>query len=85
MAGDTTHPVCGTCGERIGVYEPIWLKHADGTLTATSLLNLDEELQSDSHQAFFHLGCLAPDQIPHTKVARPVRTQQGLDSSEFEL
>lgn len=55
--------VCARCGDRIGVYEPLWLELADGTLHSTSYLNL---AKYDLHQEprLWHLGCLAPDAGP---------------------
>lgn len=62
MPGTTSRPVCGLCGDRIGVYEPIWLALDDGTLVASALLNLDHHrprIQGDPRR--FHVGCLDPD------------------------
>lgn len=65
MAGTNTQHYCISCGERIGVYEPIWLQHADGTVANTSLLNLDDEHVRGEHSPrLFHLGCLVPNEIP---------------------
>ena len=55
--------VCARCGDRIGVYEPLWTELADGTLHPSSYLNLAGcELHHESR--FWHLGCLAPDAVP---------------------
>ena len=62
MPGTTSRPVCGRCGDRIGVYEPIWLALDDGTLVASALLNLDDHgprIQGDPR--LFHVGCLDAD------------------------
>lgn len=54
--------LCAHCGDRIGVYEHAWLEHPDGSLQASSFLNIEEHLRRGSAQVrFFHLGCLAPD------------------------
>jgi hypothetical protein len=59
-----TRPYCAGCGERIGVYEPIWLHHDDGTLQRTSWLALNGHLHPrDSEVRLFHIGCLATDTI----------------------
>ena len=54
--------MCAHCGDRIGVYEHAWLEHPDGSLQASSFLNIDEHLRRrGANVRFFHLGCLAPD------------------------
>lgn len=63
MPTTTSKPVCGVCGDRIGVYEPIWLALDDGTLVASALLSLDghrPRIQGDPR--LFHVGCLDPDE-----------------------
>jgi len=68
MAGNITQPYCAGCGQRIGVYEPIWLEFGNGTLLSTSLLNIDQEPSSEQQpERLLHLGCLAPDQIPQSQ------------------
>lgn len=57
-------PACASCGDRIGVYEPFWLRRADGTLLSTTMLELSGEPGSESASGTFHLGCLAPDHPP---------------------
>ena len=54
--------VCDRCGDPIGVYEPMWLQHPDGSLTDSSFLEIRDRL-GDPHLAtrFFHQGCLATD------------------------
>jgi hypothetical protein len=47
--------VCTRCGDRIGVYEPLWIALADGTLRASSYLNLDEH-QLDEPARLWHHG-----------------------------
>jgi hypothetical protein len=69
MAGDRTHPVCGNCGERIGVYEPLWLQFSDGTVASTSLLKLDGEPRSNSDHVLLHVGCFIPGEIQHAKAS----------------
>jgi hypothetical protein len=63
MSAITSKPVCGVCGDRIGVYEPIWLALDDGTLVTSALLNLDDhraKMHGDPH--LFHVGCLDTDE-----------------------
>jgi hypothetical protein len=56
---------CAHCGDRIGVYEQLWLQLPDGTLDVSSFLNLTEHLWRTRAQIkFFHFGCLAPDTPP---------------------
>jgi len=69
LAGDTTPPVCVACGDRLGMYEPVSLQYPGGIFTSTPLLNLDHELRSGLHQTLFHLGCLAPAEMPESKPA----------------
>lgn len=68
MPASTSQPACGVCGDRIGVYEPIWLALDDGTLVASALLKLDDHravMHGDPR--LFHVGCLEPDQaVPLT-------------------
>ena len=67
MAADIAHPRCAHCGDRIGIYELMWMQQADGTLANTTVLNLDDEQRLDDSSRFFHVGCLAPDEIPHSQ------------------
>lgn len=50
---------CALCGDRIGVYEPIWLERADGSLHRSSFLNLDDHPGYDQSR-LWHLDCLIP-------------------------
>ncbi len=53
---------CAHCGDRLGVYEHIWVLDEDGNVQASSYLNLPEPARhGTSKMRFFHLGCLAPD------------------------
>jgi hypothetical protein len=54
---------CTRCGERIGIYEPLWSEFPDGTLHPSSYLNLSHE-QRRGDSRLWHLGCLAPDAVP---------------------
>lgn len=60
---ETQFPRCEACGDRIGVYERIWVRHPDGRLESSSLLALDAELDTPSAQ-LYHTGCLAPSSGP---------------------
>jgi hypothetical protein len=68
MPTTTPRPLCGVCGDRIGVYEPIWLALDDGTLVMSALLNLDDHRERiDGDPRLFHVGCLQPgDDTPLT-------------------
>lgn len=60
MQSTTSKPICGVCGDRIGVYEPVWLELEDGTLVLSALLNLDDHRASMSGDPrLFHLACRA--------------------------
>ena len=67
MGADLAHPRCAHCGDRIGIYEPMWMQQADGTLANTTVLNLEDGLWQEQSARFFHVGCLAPDEIPHSQ------------------
>jgi hypothetical protein len=61
MNARNTHPVCATCRDRIGVYEPVWAEQPDGTLIRTGMLEIDDRHGHAS--PLYHLGCLAAEQI----------------------
>ena len=67
VAMDENRPplLCARCGDRIGVYEPVWLELADGALRSSSYLNLDRYAPYERSR-LWHLGCLAPDGVPPT-------------------
>lgn len=48
-------PVCAACGDRIGMYEPLWLQKDDGTVVSSALLELGSE---PGEARMFHSGCL---------------------------
>jgi len=56
-------PRCSGCDERIGVYEPLWIRDADGVLRPSSFLNLDEADRRGA-AGLWHLGCLVGDAPP---------------------
>ncbi|HWE13767.1 MAG TPA: hypothetical protein VG365_09660 [Solirubrobacteraceae bacterium] len=49
------HPVCATCGDRVGVYEPIWVGRPDGTFVSSGLLAMERQ---PIRGPVFHAGCL---------------------------
>jgi hypothetical protein len=51
---------CALCGDRIGVYEPIWLEFADGSLHRSSFLNLGDHPGYDQSR-LWHLDCVIPE------------------------
>jgi hypothetical protein len=51
-----SRPLCARCGDRIGVYEPIWLEQPDGTRVRSGLLALGE---APLDGRLFHSDCLA--------------------------
>jgi len=57
--GESDLLVCDGCGDLIGVYEPAWVEHADGTLTASSRLNLDH-FDRQTAKRLWHAGCIVP-------------------------
>ena len=58
---------CALCGDRIGVYEPIWLELGDGTLHCSSYLNLSDYPGHDPSR-FWHVDCLTPEAVPRPDV-----------------
>jgi hypothetical protein len=52
--------LCARCGDRIGVYERLWLELADGTLRSSSFLNLAQH-ELHGRARLWHHSCLAPD------------------------
>ncbi len=48
-------PLCALCGDRIGVYEPIWHERLDGTRVRSGLMELGG---SPLDGRIFHSGCL---------------------------
>ena len=58
MSPIASYPVCLACGDRIGVYEPVWLQLEDGSFTASGLLQID--LRSPTPR-LFHLRCVEVD------------------------
>jgi len=51
-----THPVCSSCGKRIGLYGRLWLELESGTVRSSYTMDL-EDLR---HQArrLWHPGCV---------------------------
>jgi len=60
---DQSFPLCAACGDRIGVYERIWVTLPDGGVERSSLLALTPQRTAQSAQ-LFHAGCLAPESGP---------------------
>ena len=50
-------------GEPIGMFGPVWLEHADGTIEPASWHTLSEERRHSTSRAF-HAGCFVPDYVP---------------------
>jgi hypothetical protein len=59
---DDQFPCCSRCGDRIGVYERIWVQHEDGALEESAFLRIRI---SDLARPIrlFHGGCLVPDTV----------------------
>jgi hypothetical protein len=51
---------CAECGDRIGIYEPLWLELVDGGHHISSYLNLGDHPGHDPSR-LWHLAC----RIPH--------------------
>ena len=54
----TDFVTCAHCGDRIGVYEPMWIQDAHGNVTRTG--GPEARPLADQTRAF-HAGCLSPD------------------------
>jgi hypothetical protein len=56
---------CSHCGERIGVYEPLWCQHPDGSALVSGYLSLKDSLHRIGESSrFFHLDCLPEESGP---------------------
>jgi hypothetical protein len=55
--------VCARCGDTVGVHEPMWFEHRDGTIRSSSLLNIRAAERRLAHRVF-HAGCIVPDYPP---------------------
>ena len=56
---------CAGCGDRIGVYEPLWWEQPDGSITDAALLALGQDARSGRVRSrFYHHGCLPPADLP---------------------
>ena len=56
--------LCAHCGERIGVYERIWLEQADGAVRLSSVLAMLEGPAAPDGEPLWHFDCLAPGRRP---------------------
>jgi hypothetical protein len=68
---DAPRPRCPSCGELLGVYEPLILDAGDGHPVRTSLLRLSPGERAAAHAAgsLFHASCRA-DVTPHEPARR---------------
>jgi hypothetical protein len=66
------------CGDRIGVYELLWLELVDGSLHRSSYLNLGDHPGHDPSR-LWHLDCLIPDR-PRSHGLRRGSRQTGGDA-----
>ena len=48
---------CATCGDRIGVYEPLWWRRPDGVDIASSLLRVRDEPAFGPDSVLLHRAC----------------------------
>jgi hypothetical protein len=48
---------CAVCGDRIGVYEPLWWQRADGAVVASSLLRVREDPAFGPDAVLRHHAC----------------------------
>jgi hypothetical protein len=58
---EDTHRFCARCGERIGLYEPLWRRNPDCTLVKTRLAMRQHEPQDQSQPQIWHIQCLETD------------------------
>ncbi len=52
--------ICARCGDRIGVYEPLWVEPPDSSIHLSASLRLPEYLRGPSCR-HYHRGCLLED------------------------
>jgi len=69
-------PICDRCGRRVGRYEPAWIEHADGHLSAAAILDLDARARRDATRVW-HEGCRKPPPAPDGPVAAPSTVPAG--------
>jgi hypothetical protein len=57
---------CAGCGERIGLYEPLWWRPPGGPVIASAYLlaKYDPRFRHPDSR-FLHFGCLARDELPN--------------------
>jgi hypothetical protein len=62
------HPVCAACGERIGVYEPIWHVAPSAGAERTPWLQLEDRRRSAASspllESLWHVECAEGEGIP---------------------
>ena len=64
MNASNIHPLCATCGDRIGVYEPLWVEQPDGTLSCTGMLEISRHTDGEQDVLrLYHFGCLPAEQL----------------------
>ena len=57
------HPTCVHCGDRIGAYEPLCLRRADGTVTTSSILRARQDPEFGMPgSALYHRACFVEGQ-----------------------
>ena len=57
------HPTCVHCGDRIGAYEPLCLRRADGTVTTSSILRARQDPEFGlPGSALYHRDCFVEGQ-----------------------
>jgi len=53
---------CAVCGDRVGIYETVFVEHPEGTM-CSSYLNLDPATRHAPWR-FLHFGCAVPECQP---------------------
>ena len=63
---DRDHRTCAHCGDRIGVYEPLWWQQPGGSIVAAGYLAIiTDPRAADPTSRIYHRHCLQPA-TPHT-------------------
>ncbi len=53
---------CDRCGDRIGVYEPIWWRMPDGSIVPSAFLPMRSSREfGRGSSRYFHAACLVPE------------------------
>jgi len=82
MGHDPGWPICQRCAKRVARYELGWIEHADGSLTTSSVLDLDARARRDAAR-IWHAACFAPA-VAEREPQAALRPVNGGASSRYQ-